>query len=667
MAEQPQISIVIVNYNVKDFLLQCLRSIESSSRKITYEVIVVDNNSTDGSINFLSSLFPKIKFIQLTENIGFARANNIGFKEAKGEYILVLNPDTIIQEDTLEIMVKYMEEHPEVGCSGCKVLNSDGSFQLACRRGFPTPWVSFTKLFGLQKIFPNSKVFGRYNQTFMRIDESYYIDSVIGAFMFCRQKAIDEVGGFDEDFFMYGEDIDLCYRLTQRGWKIAYVHSTSIIHFKGESTKRSSINEIKHFYDAMRIFSRKHYSSSRLFLMFLKLGITFRSVFAYLNKYKNYILIIFLDLLIINSALMVSTWFRFGGIFNFPDYAYPTVFIALSIITFFSMVIVGEYFETKPTIRKALFGLLVSFFILSSLTYYFKDFAFSRGVILMTIAITAVLFSIVRGFMLLFEKTKGKDSDRRIAFVGLNDKTASMIEQLRGSELTKVIIVGVISTQADNEKVNDIGFLKDFEFLGSIEILPKIIDNYNINEIVITDTSIAKKDLIKTISIASSSTVRFHIAQEYEELLAARIINEISGVEPTLPKLNINKFRLRTFKRLFDIFVSILLLTIGIPLVFLLKSNKKEYLKSSNIFYDLFKVLKGDYSIVGLYEIQGEKTESGKLGLTGLVHISNPEQLSSAAMKNLNNFYMQEYSFSLDMDIIIKFLFRKKSGNKRNT
>jgi len=274
------ITIVIVNYNVKDFLEQCLNSIRKAKRNFLVEVFVVDNNSTDGSIEFLEPLYPEVKFIQTGKNLGFSKANNIAIKQAKGTYTLILNPDTILSEDTLEKMYEYMRYCPEVGVSGCKVLNGDGTFQLACRRGFPTPWTSFTKLFGLQKLFPKSKIFAKYNQTFRSENESYYIDAVIGAFMFCDTELIKNLGGFDEAYFMYGEDLDLCRQVQLSGRHVSYYHETTIIHFKGESTKRSSINELKHFYDAMEIFAKKYFSSSKLFLLFLRAGIKLRLFIA---------------------------------------------------------------------------------------------------------------------------------------------------------------------------------------------------------------------------------------------------------------------------------------------------------------------------------------------------------------------------------------------------
>lgn len=290
----------------------------------------------------------------------------------------------------------------------------------------------------------------------------------------------------------------------------------------------------------------------------------------------------------------------------------------------------------------------------------------------MTIGLTAISASLIRGVLLLFEKTKGAESDRRIAFIGINPQTINIINSLRKSELTNVVIVGVISSEKINkdEGNTDINLVNEFQglpILGNIDFLSKIIGFNNINELVITDTSLAKNELIRIIGNTTDKAVRYHVAAEFEELLSSRIINEITGIEPTIPRLNINKLRFKVFKRLFDIFGSIFLLTIGLPVVFLLGTKKREKIKSSNAVIDLMKVFTGKYSLVGLYELEGEKISAGKPGLIGLVHVSYPRQLSPEAKKNLNNFYLQEYSFSLDIDIIIKFLFRKKSGSKRYT
>ncbi len=649
MRKSLKISIIIVNYNVKDFLLQCLRSIENSKFDGEIETIVVDNNSTDGSTEFLKPLFPNVSFIELEENLGFAKANNIGIKKASGKYALILNPDAILERDTLQIMSDYMESHPEVSCAGCKVLNPDGTFQLACRRGFPTPWASFSKLFGLQKLFPKTKLFASYNQTFRDENETYYIDAIMGAFMFCRREALLKVGGFDEDFFMYGEDLDLCYRLWQSGGKIAYVSETSIIHYKGESSKRSSIDQVKRFYEAMEIFAKKHYSRSSLFLAFIKLGIFLRSIIAKANKRKKEIIVILWDLISINLALIISSYYRFGSPFAFPDYAYPTVFVAVSLVLIFSMFSVGEYFETKPTIRRALFGLMVAFFILSSLTYYFKQFAFSRGVALATIGLTAISAAFIRAALALLEKTKGSQSDRRIAFIGVNDKTNKIIEALNDSGARNINIVGIIAA-GDEKNVSS-----DYPIIGNAERLPQIIQARKIDEIIITDSELARKKFVKLAESASNFQTRFHIAEEYEELLASRIASEISGKTFDEPVLNIDKLRNRLLKRAVDIALSLTLLTVLLPISLVFFKNR---------IGDFIEILKGKRSFIGVYPIKEDVSKAGKPGLLGLAHISKPSSLSPKAIKKLNDYYRQNYSFSLDLDIVLKSLFRKKENGQ---
>ncbi len=651
--QQTDISIVIVNYNVRDFLLQCLRSIEQAAEPdgINIEVIVVDNNSKDGSVEFLEPKFPSVKFISLDENIGFGRANNIGIEKSNGEYVLILNPDTILSEDTLSVMKQYMDDNTEVGMAGCKLLNPDGSFQVACRRGFPTPWASFTKLFGLQKLFPKSKLFARYNQTYLSVDKTYYIDALMGAFMFCRRDALEQSGGFDEQYFMYGEDLDLCYNFHKLGWKVAYVHSTSIIHYKGESTRRSSINEVGHFYEAMKIFARKYYGRSTLFLSFLKLGIMFRAFLAYMKKYRRSIFFMILDTLILNLSLLAATKIRFGEFLNFPPYAYPTVFIVPSVIVIIAMIAVGEYFEQKPGIIRAFTGFMISFFVLSSLTYFFKEFAFSRGILLMTIGLTFLISALLRGIVALFDKFAGKESDRRLLIVGSNSQTGNIINSLRQAGSRNVDIVGLVNVGS-----NSFDNTWNLPVVGNFDYLPKIIEDNKIREVIICDRSLPRSEILRTLTAAPKLNVRFHFANEYEEFIASRIINEVSGIDIAFSDYKLSVFRYKLAKRLADITISIFLLTIGLPMVYLLFPNAKETIKN------LFRVLKGQKSFVGYYPVAGEQPSIGKPGIIGLAHISRPERLPESAIVNLNNYYIRHFSLSLDADIFLKFIFRKRSG-----
>jgi len=279
-----ELSVIIVNYNVRQFLENALHSIRRAMADIDGEIFVVDNASTDGSAAMVRAKFPDVHLLENNENLGFARANNLAINRARGRFLLLINPDTIVQETTFHEMLQFLRSRPDVGLAGCKVLNPDGTFQLACRRSFPTPWVAFTKIFGLSALFPRTRLFGKYNLTYLSPDETYPVDAVSGSFMMITRAAYDRIGGLDESFFMYGEDLDWCYRVKEAGFGVYYVHATSIIHFKGESTRRSEIDEIRMFYSAMELFVEKHFGRSPLLTSFLRAGIVLREGTATLAR-----------------------------------------------------------------------------------------------------------------------------------------------------------------------------------------------------------------------------------------------------------------------------------------------------------------------------------------------------------------------------------------------
>ena len=253
------LSVVIVNYNVKYYLEQCLESVRRASQGLQVEVFVVDNLSTDGSVPYLRERFPEVTFIENDENVGFARANNQAIRQSRGEYVLLLNPDTILCEDTLRRFVDFMDAHPEAGAAGAYMLHADGTFAPESRRGLPTPFVAFCKMSGLTRLFPKSRLFGRYYMGYLDVNEANRIEAISGACMMLRREALDRVGLLDEDFFMYGEDIDLSYRILQGGY-YNYFLPVRMLHYKGESTVKNSYRYVYTFYQAMRLFFRKHYS-----------------------------------------------------------------------------------------------------------------------------------------------------------------------------------------------------------------------------------------------------------------------------------------------------------------------------------------------------------------------------------------------------------------------
>lgn len=253
------LSIIIVNYNTKGLLRETLESIYKNPTYREFEIIVVDNGSSDGSQEMVKKEFPDVILIENKQNLGFAKANNIGIKIAKGKYILLLNSDTEVLRGTLDSCIDFLEkdEAKEIGILGCKVMLPDGKLDLACRRGFPTPKNSFFKIFGLAKLFPKSRFFAGYNLTYLDENQSYEVDSVVGAFMLIRREVIDKIGLLDEDYFMFGEDIDFCFRAKQNGFKVYYYADAKIIHHKRGSGRNLKV--LSAFYDSMWIFYRKHY------------------------------------------------------------------------------------------------------------------------------------------------------------------------------------------------------------------------------------------------------------------------------------------------------------------------------------------------------------------------------------------------------------------------
>ena len=279
-----KLSVVIVNYNVKYFLEQCLHSLEQAAMGIDHEVIVIDNASTDGSTEYITARYPKVKWMACRENNGFSKGNNIAIAHAKGEYILMLNPDTIVTKEAIEGCIAFMDNNADAGACGVYMLRTDGTFAPESRRALPTPFVAFCKMSGLSNLFPKSRTFGRYYMQYLDKEETNPIEIISGAYMMLRHKTIKKTGALDEDFFMYGEDIDLSYRILKSGYRNYYL-PLRILHYKGESTNKSSYRYVHTFYRAMQLFFKKHYSHYSLIVSLpINIAIWTRALLAYVGN-----------------------------------------------------------------------------------------------------------------------------------------------------------------------------------------------------------------------------------------------------------------------------------------------------------------------------------------------------------------------------------------------
>ena len=268
-----KLSVIIVNYNVKHLLEQCLHSVLKAALDLDVEVWVVDNASTDDSKNYLSPKFPEVKFVWNEANVGFSKANNQALSDTSGEYILFLNPDTVLPEDTFKKCISFFETHENCGALGVRMVDGSGRYLKESKRGFPSPWVSLCKMLQLHRLFPQSARFAKYYEGHLPEMQSNRVDILSGAFMMLSRKALHEVKGFDERFFMYGEDIDLSYRIQQAGFLNYYLPEITIVHYKGKSTTPKSAFHINHFYGAMELFAQKHFGHSKAGLFFILAGI----------------------------------------------------------------------------------------------------------------------------------------------------------------------------------------------------------------------------------------------------------------------------------------------------------------------------------------------------------------------------------------------------------
>ncbi len=383
-----KLSVIIVNYNVKHFLEQCLHSVYKALKEIDSEVFVVDNNSVDGSGQLVKEKFPLVNYIGNKENAGFSRANNQAIKKSTGEYILLLNPDTVVEEDTFQKVIRFMDEHPEAGGLGVKMIDGKGNFLPESKRGLPTPWVAFYKIFGISGLFPKSRKFGKYHLSYLDENKIHEVDILAGAFMLLRKETLDKTGLLDEAFFMYGEDIDLSYRIIKNGYKNYYFPETTIIHYKGESTKKGSLNYVKVFYNAMIIFARKHFSGGKagMYAFIIQMAIYLRAFISVLKRLMGNIWLPFFDGLLIFTGYLFITPYWENVRFN-KGY-YPSEFIQivvpLYIITWLLGILFSGGYKKPVNLYKLLRGLLwgtISILLIYSLVD--ERFRFSRALILL--------------------------------------------------------------------------------------------------------------------------------------------------------------------------------------------------------------------------------------------------------------------------------------------
>jgi len=491
------LSIIIVNYNVKHFLHQCLKSIERAKHNIDLEIFVVDNNSVDGSINMIQNEFPYVKLIANEKNTGFATANNQAIKRAKGKYILLLNPDTIIEENTLHKTINFLQKNTEAGALGVKMIDGNGDFLPESKRSLPSPSIAFYKIFGLSFLFPKSKKFGKYHLNYLDKEKTHEIDVISGAFFMTRKQILDEIGLLDENFFMYGEDIDLSYRIQKHGYKNFYLPTTSIIHYKGESTKKTSINYIFTFYQAMIIFVKKHYHTRKAnpLIFIINTAILFRALISIVKRIISKLIYPALDIIIMLFSMYILKNIWAINYFSDENYYNNTFFefvIPFYILFWISGVwIKSGYAQPVKTINiiKGIFlgtiGLLIVYGLLP------ENLRFSRALIIL--GAISIVFNLLclRHLLQLLPINFLKIESNKLKKIGIvaDDSEFERISTIINTTNQYASIIGQININ-ENKKSS----------LGKLQQLKEIITIYKLNEIIFSAKDITAKEMMSYMS-----------------------------------------------------------------------------------------------------------------------------------------------------------------------
>ncbi|MBR1769549.1 MAG: glycosyltransferase [Bacteroidales bacterium] len=639
------LSIVIVNYNVEHFLEHCLKSVEKALKGIDAEIFVVDNNSVDGSVLMLKEKFPDVKLIENTENVGFAKANNQAIRLSQGRYVLLLNPDTVVNEDSFSKCIAFMDSHPDAGGLGVKMIDGQGKILKESKRGFPTPWVCFCKMSGLASLFPNSQKYCGYYMGHLSYEQTNKVDILAGAYMFLRKECLDKCGLLDETFFMYGEDIDLSYRITLAGYNNYYFADTQIIHYKGESTKKGSLNYVYTFYNAMDIFARKHMKTRSLSLL-LKCAIWFKASFSFLKRILNNVFLPLTDFVLLYLSFYLSERIWASAYWNNPDY-YPSHYslVALplyALIIMFSVYIFGGY-EKKSRTYKLLYGVFTG--MIALLVFYSlmpAEMRYSRAMVIICSIVSFFVLGAVRYLRgLLLSKRTDFDNDTisRYVIIGDKEETERVANLLKKTNLHPEFI-GMISTDKRCDRTY---------FLGNVSQISDIIRIYKIGEIIFCAKSIAQNEIINIMNGLSKANVKFTIAPEVSNfIIGSNSIN--TPTDAYVVTVNaISSESNRRVKRLIDLCFSFFLLILSPVMIFIYKKPLRGIKNVCLILLSLKTFVGYNYADTKVGELPKQK--KSVISVSDNIKNINPDV---ETIHRLNLLYARNYDVKTDIDTILK-------------
>ncbi len=661
------VSVVIVNYNVREFLEQALDSVERASVGLSVETFVVDNNSVDGSVAMVREQFPHVCVIANEENVGFGRANNQAIREANGRYLLILNPDTLLQEDTLRELVAFMDAHPEAGASGCRILNPDGTFAPESRRAFPTPAVALYRMVGLSRLFPKSRTFGRYNMTYLPLDEVCEVDALSGSCMMVRRAALYEHAGpsgdgalgggaglFDEEFFMYGEDLDWCFRIQQAGWKIYYTPDTQIVHYKGESTRKGELRYVRLFYGAMLQFAEKHFAGnhSRTLAGLIRAGILARAGMSMAAKALAALAVPVLDfgIALFVGMIVALGWSAQQGI-AFNALYYTALVPAYALAAVLGIAAGGGYRRGRRyPIRPVLSGIGVAFLAVTTFSFFVKSLAFSRATILLGFALVAIMLTAWR--LVVNRRQYG---NRRALLVGSPSEAGRLHGLLARRIDPPLRLIGFVDAE-DGAEVTGV------ERLGAAHHLRDLVRLREIDDVIFAADSLTNTAILQHMRRLRDLPVQFKILTQGQD----RIIGKASIDDFSTPLRAAERFvaplRSVSARRAVEVPVALLgillhpLIRLGVRL-----RPQGRLRRLATATARMPSVLAGRRALIGYDAARAHPPKAWGLrpGVVSILDTLAAPPTDIVETHRAYWFYARNQSAALDLEILLRALFRK--------
>ncbi|MCF8238946.1 MAG: glycosyltransferase family 2 protein [Saprospiraceae bacterium] len=639
------LTVIIVSYNVRHFLEQALLSVRKAVAELEAEIIVVDNDSVDDSVLMVRERFPEVQLIVNPDNTGFAVANNQAIRLAKGRYILLLNPDTVVEEDTFAKCIEFMDAHPDAGALGVRMIDGGGKYLPESKRGFPSPFVAFCKAFGLSRLFPKSATFNQYHLGHLGEMETAPVDVLAGAFMWLRKEAIDKAGLLDEAFFMYGEDIDLSFRIRQAGYLNYYFPEVTIIHYKGESTRKGSLNYIRIFYQAMILFAEKHFSGSRRsrYVMFIRLAIYLRAWMTLVRNIFKRSWLFLLDALLLWGGVILIKDFWAEFYFNDPSY-YPAHFNSINAPLYALIWTSGLYlsgaYDRKDDLWAAARGLLLGSLLIAAV-YGFLDqpYRTSRAVILMGTVwalLSALLVRMFAHYMKYGEWRAGVRKAANLVVVGSPtecERTMQLLSKLRISK-------------------NLIGFLSPVDeydphlYLNHIRRLDEVVSVFRVQEVIFCARDVRSDHMMQWMNLIGSA-VEYRILPDG----GVSIIGSASSIASGELYTTDVRFRLsdavkRRHKRLLDVGIALILLVCS-PVLIWFQSRKGRFL------HNVIRLITGQRTLVSY----GEAKDALPRLRPGLLQPSDAHpwlNLDQRTAQHLDFLYARDYGVEKDLRILMR-------------